>query len=138
MLQNSIRTTSDINPIPTRRTMQLYAHKTAQQILQNIYIPPSYHSLHVFHAGNGHGLVGMNGATMGTGNGLGGPGGTNGGGLEKPRNTQMPAPIPSRQPHWILNNKSRAMDIFSHRRTVAFVSCCLLMIYSLLMLLTFT
>ncbi|XP_041777693.1 protein amalgam [Anopheles merus] len=92
----------------------------------------------IVHEGNGHGLVGMNGATMGTGNGLGGPGGTNGGGLEKPRNTQMPAPIPSRQPHWILNNKSRAMDIFSHRRTVAFVSCCLLMIYSLLMLLTFT
>ncbi|XP_035914095.1 protein amalgam [Anopheles stephensi] len=92
----------------------------------------------IVHEGNGgHGLVGMNGATMGTGNGLGGPGGTNGG-LEKPRNTQMPVPIPSRQPNGFPRDKSHAMDIFSHRRTVAFVSCCLLMIYSLLMLLTFT
>ncbi|XP_050084709.1 protein amalgam-like [Anopheles aquasalis] len=98
-------------------------------------------SLAVPEGNAGHGLVGVNGA-----NGVnGGPGlasgGAAGNGLEKPRNTQMPAPIPSRQPLWILNNKSLAPPSpYSQRyHTLPLVSCCLLiMIYSLLMLLTFT
>ncbi|XP_052864421.1 neurotrimin-like [Anopheles cruzii] len=103
--------------------------------------PTPLNGWHKHDGGNaGHGV---NGAASGNGGMAGGTGtgGTGGNGLEKPRNTQMPAPIPSRQPLWILNNKSPAASIFAHGRpssTVAFVSCCLLMIYSLLMLPTFT
>ncbi|XP_055550060.1 protein amalgam [Wyeomyia smithii] len=107
--------------------------------------------------GSGAGIYGGSG----TGNGVGtGPGaGASGSNLEKARNTQMPAPIPSRQPPlWIRNSGSasstRCGGPFGFgaawfeggsvhqlpRRGLgaAFVSCCLLIIYSLLMLLTFT
>ncbi|XP_038110933.1 lachesin [Culex quinquefasciatus] len=98
--------------------------------------------------GNG-GLYGSGGGNGGTG-----PGGSS---LEKARNTQMPAPNPSRQPPlWMRNSGSRSGHRWcwwtgvgalawlgsgltqQHRGMTAFVSSCWAMIYSLLMLLTFT
>nr|XP_029715197.1 protein amalgam-like [Aedes albopictus] len=115
--------------------------------------------------GYGSGAGGM----YGPGSNLGtGPGGN---GLEKVRNTQMPASIPSRQPpHWILNSNGATTPRSSSRTAGSLVlgavallvtllprwwttmsprlsglmvtslvsSSCSLMIYSLLMLLTFT
>ncbi|XP_058450165.1 protein amalgam [Malaya genurostris] len=108
---------------------------------------------------NGAGLGGYGsgaGVYGGTGNGNSGGTGPGGSSLEKARNTQMPAPIPSRQPPlWIRNSGSASCSRgpfgfgsgwldgslpLPRRRGLgaAIVSCCLLMIYSLLMLLTFT
>ncbi|XP_058816389.1 protein FAM98B-like [Topomyia yanbarensis] len=109
---------------------------------------------------NGGGLGGYGsgaGVYGGTGSSNSGGTGPSGSSLEKARNTQMPASIPSRQPpHWIRNSGSASCSrgpfgfgagwldgsllLPPQRRglAAAFVSCCLLMIYSLLMLLTFT
>ncbi|XP_021701340.1 protein amalgam [Aedes aegypti] len=107
-------------------------------------------------AGYGSGAGGMYGP--GTNHGTG-PGGNS---LEKVRNTQMPASIPSRQPpHWILNSNGAMASSRAGSNAVLLVavlvsvlprwtatrwsglvttlaSSCSLMIYSLLMLLTVT
>ncbi|XP_055643967.1 protein amalgam [Toxorhynchites rutilus septentrionalis] len=100
--------------------------------------------------GPGAGYGSGSGGTYGVGSGTNGGAGTGGSSLEKARNTQMPAPIPSRQPpHWIRNSGSASTTSaptfgaaqlagLLPRRWLACASCCLLMIYGLLMVLTFT